>query len=114
MSAIWLKSEVAGSESSMNEREITDCGCVACNDAVTGAISFALVAVMMMSEPSAISPLACVPSVFCPSSGAVAGDGVVSAGRTSARAIPAPEDRAKANTLARSHSARDEIFFVMK
>ena len=54
ISAIWLKSAVVEIESWMNDREMMDWGCVVLSDAVTGAISFGLVAVTMIVEPSAI------------------------------------------------------------
>jgi|UPI00068E1F4F hypothetical protein len=38
------------------------CGCMVCSDAVTGAISFARVAVTMMLEPSAIACALSAPS----------------------------------------------------
>lgn len=76
ISAIWLKSAVAGSESSMKEREMIDCGCVVLSEAVTGAISFALVPVTTTSEPSAI-PLFCPSGAFAAASASV---GVAEAG----------------------------------
>src|SRR5689334_21584313 len=39
----------------MKERETIDCGCCVSSDDVTGAISFALVAVTTMADPSAMS-----------------------------------------------------------
>ncbi len=54
ISAMSLKSALAGSESSMNERDTIEAGCVSLSEAVTGAIWFALVPVTRISEPSAM------------------------------------------------------------
>ena len=89
MSAIWLKSAVAGSESSISDRLTIDCGCFAASEAVTGAISFALVAVTTMSEPSAI------PACAVWGSGSVAGAG--STGRDNAAAATGAVSLAQAS-----------------
>lgn len=56
ISAIWLKSEVAGSESSISERLTIDCGCFASSEAVVGAMVLTAVAVTTIAEPSAMPP----------------------------------------------------------